>query len=801
MFEVYGALNDFARAAQRIGLDWLADEIVRLNLPEELDDDVDFEDDVLDDSWFDAIETAEFQNARGDVTGRLYVSMPTIESMRKLLELWDKFKEGGSPPDGHSDWWNLFKQLKDLRTWGPQDRLSMEAAAALRAELVRRQGQPQLIELDLWFRNDAAARQRAWAQLRQRLDAVEAEVVDDAEIPEIRYQAALVRVAPAVLEEILTGQGNIIVANEVMAIRPQSVSSHPATDGDGQPGPASAAPSPGSLRPPIAALIDGMPLENHNRLAGRIDVFDTGDLPPTPVNRRYHGTSMASLILHGDLEANEPPLDRLLHIVPVLTYDPAEGREATPSDKLPLKLIYEAVTRMKEGIGDAVPTAPDVFLINHSIGDVNERPLSSASAWARALDYLSYKYRVLFIVSAGNCEANLEIEGYTSIQEFHTADPIAREQAMMRALDANKATRALLAPAEAVNALTVGALHRDLAGALPGNVVDPFPTLRMSSLLSRLGLGLRNSVKPDVMSDGGRAIAQPTAGAPLLVRAYTPQAVGQRVAAPHHAGGLTHTMRSCGTSNAAALITRTAIRLSDALDDAVELTGAPSIPAGNRAVLVKALLTHTAAWGNAGDYMETHFPPQGTKAWLRRRENISRFLGYGIPDVDRLLEGAANRATLVGEGEIRPEKSHEFRFPLPPSLASKIDLRRLIITLAWFSPVRSSNQNYRTFGLEIAPGSGDNAFGLGLRAVGCQPPAALAGRGTLIHRILEGDAAVPFLESDAIVLRVQCRKPPFSGMTKVVAPYGLAVTLEVATSIGADIYAEVAQKVRIQQRQ
>ncbi|HYD30297.1 MAG TPA: S8 family peptidase, partial [Azospirillaceae bacterium] len=627
VFEVYGALTDFARTAQRIGLDWLADEIVRLDLPEEIEEEIEFEDEFLEDAWFDAIEIAEIPERRGDVTGRLYVSMPTIESMRKLLTLWDIFKDGGSAPDGYSDWWSLFKQLKDLRAWGPRDRLSVEAETALRAELGRREGQPQLIELDLWFRNDAAARQRAWTRLRQSLDAVAAEVVDDAEIPEIRYHAALVRVSPELLAEILARQGDIVMANEVMSIRPQSIASLPPVEDDGQLGPVMAAPVPNSLRPAIAALLDGLPVENHTRLAGRIDVFDTGDLPPTLASQRFHGTGMASLILHGDLDANEPPIDRLLHIVPVLSYDPIEGRETTPSDKLPLKLIYEAVIRMKKGIDDAEPTAPQVFLINHSIGDVNERLLTSASPWARTLDYLSYTYRVLFIVSAGNCEANLEVQGFSSIQQFLAADPVAREHAMMRALDANKATRALLAPAEAVNALTVGALHRDLAGALPGNVVDPFPTLRMCSLLSRLGLGLRNSVKPELMGDGGRAIAQPTAGAPLLIRAHAPQAVGQRVSAPHRAGDLTHTVRSCGTSNAAALTTRAGIRLSDALDDAIELTGAPPIPAGNRAVVVKTLLAHSAAWGNAGDYMETNFQPQGKKgAWLRRRENISRFL-------------------------------------------------------------------------------------------------------------------------------------------------------------------------------
>jgi hypothetical protein len=49
---------------------------------------------------------------------------------------------------------------------------------------------------------------------------------------------------------------------------------------------------------------------NHVRLAGRLSVDDPEGLEATyPVQRREHGTEMASLIIHGDLSAGRPRCD------------------------------------------------------------------------------------------------------------------------------------------------------------------------------------------------------------------------------------------------------------------------------------------------------------------------------------------------------------------------------------------------------------------------------------------------------------------------------------------------------------
>ena len=59
---------------------------------------------------------------------------------------------------------------------------------------------------------------------------------------------------------------------------------------------------------------------------------------------------------------------------------------------------------MKEGSN---ATAPGVIIINASLGDRNKPFAGHMSGWVRVLDYLAYRYGILFVVSAGNQFADL----------------------------------------------------------------------------------------------------------------------------------------------------------------------------------------------------------------------------------------------------------------------------------------------------------------------------------------------------------------------------------------------------------
>src|SRR5690606_909438 len=95
------------------------------------------------------------------------------------------------------------------------------------------------------------------------------------------------------------------------------------------------------------------------------------------------------------------------------------------------------------------------------------------SPLGRLLDFLAHRYRVLFLVSAGNVMDRLVIPDYATSREFEDADPEEREKAVLAALNANKSQRTLFSPAEAMNALTIGAAHKSAVfnGGLPVNLI------------------------------------------------------------------------------------------------------------------------------------------------------------------------------------------------------------------------------------------------------------------------------------------------------------------------------------------
>ena len=146
---------------------------------------------------------------------------------------------------------------------------------------------------------------------------------------------------------------------------------------------------------PVIALFDGMPLQAHRRLEARLIVDDPdGFEEDYPAGARRHGTAMASLIVHGELGQGGMALARPLYVRPILRPDPRDWhnnppQEVVPEDTLIIDLLHRAVRRLFEKEGDEEAVAPNVVVINLSIG-IRDRPFdSSLSPLARLLDWLA----------------------------------------------------------------------------------------------------------------------------------------------------------------------------------------------------------------------------------------------------------------------------------------------------------------------------------------------------------------------------------------------------------------------------
>ncbi len=537
--------------------------------------------------------------------------------------------------------------------------------------------------------------------------------------------------------------------------------------------------------PPVVALFDGLPLQAHRRLQGRLvvedpDTFEDG----YPAENRRHGTAMASLIVHGDLAKEESPLSRPLYVRPILRPDSRNWKshgEVVPEGMLVVDLIHRAVRRLFEGDGNEAPVAPHVAIVNLSIG-IPDRPFAhSMSPLARLLDWLSWRYKVLFVVSAGNYSGKIELS--TS----HTAGPSSlddTEEELIRAVAADARHRRLLSPAEAVNALTVASIHDDAStGLLPPGWEDPYRR-GLPSPFNAQGMGYRRGIKPDVLAPGGRVVTRrPLSGGPVLeIYDGGPLPPGQRVASPGTDSGDIGAMRHLqGTSNATALVARACGMLYDVLDELRMEPRGETIEDVPQAVWLKALVTHGSEWGEAGRLLTRVLKKKANSRQFR--EYITRLLGYGTIDILRVRECTSKRVTALGGGKLRQDESHVLHFPLPPSLAGERGFRRLAITLAWLSPVNQRHQAWRRAALSFDPPRNL------LQVDRQQADWRAVRRGTLQHEILEGRKAGAFVEGEDLKIRVSCRAD--AGALEEEVPYALVVTLEIAKEIGVDIYDEI----------
>jgi hypothetical protein len=777
VFEVAGQLKDFYAQAQALGMEYLGD----------------YEEDIEPtEDFYDKKKT------ENTISGRIYLAMPDVRALQELLGLWRIYQRGERMPRGKSEWRELFSLLMDVRPWGPQDRVPPETIAYWEGSLRNNPDLPVRFEVELWFHESPGQRERTYARINEEVAAMGGGVVHHATVHEIRYDAALVDIPPEQAQALID-HPDIALArtDEIMFLRPQAVARIRQKEAlEGQDAPDSVDPPPLPTGDPVAALLDGLPIQNHVRLAGRITVDPDNLEANYPVNRRSHGTEIASLIVHGDLTRQEPPLPRPLLVQPVMQPDARES-EQTPPDRLLVDVIHRAVRRIKVGDGDEPATAPGVVLINLSLGDPWRPFARMMSPLGRLLDYLAHRYRVLFLVSAGNVLDRLVVPDYQSSREFEQADPEEREKAILAALNSNKSLRTLLSPAESVNALTIGAAHKSAVfnGTLPGGMIDPYTDERLPNIASAMGLGYRKAVKPDLLFEGGRAPVRVVASGDSVTIQPVHASVrffGAKAAAPDRAGSARHEDFTWGTSVATALATRAGHRIYDVLMDRGGGSNHDDLPAAYVPLALKALLVRGAEWGPKGNMLDGFFGPKGTGSHVARRDDIARLFGFGMPDIDRVLDCTENRATLLGIGTIATDSALLYRIPIPSGLDGQRAFRALTVTLAWFTPINARHQGYRKASLDVSPGSEEKYWLVDERDSG-QPTDKTIVRGSVFHERRTGEKAAVFVDNGDLLLRVSCRAT--AGELAEEIPYALAISFEVGIEAGIPVYDEIRSRI------
>ena len=761
VFEVTGSIQNFSRAVGRIdGLEYAGEE------------------ELIGDEF--------------DKNPEFYLLVPQLDGLRNIISLWERWRNTGDLPRNYTPWRDLFAQLRDVRPWGPSDRVS-QVNQEYFSHIVdgASDDEPVRIEIELVFRSNLAASQAAEAAIENLITINGGAIIDRSRRSQFAYHAILADVPAREVRRIASlDPTSLAGADPVASIVPQSVGA-PIELADQI---ALDEARPGAVREdPIAAIFDAVPVQAHPLLAGRLTFDDPANLEAEAVGDRIHGTAMASIVLHGDLNDPASPISRRVYFRPVM-YAPALGNEIFDGDRLVVDVIVEAVMRMRAGGGQ------NVIVVNLSLGDRTKPFSGRVSTWARALDFLAFTYGILFFVSAGNVGDAIPVQGFDNHVAFEAATPADRANAILRGLDSVKANRRLLAPAESVNALTIGSWHRDAAQEIfPGaSPFVPFPNEEMPNLSSRVGPGVRRSTKPEVLYAGGRQHAKlnPIAVPPMVVAHHLPSRFwGLKVAAPPQGGtmGLHFTI---GTSAATALATHTAHRAFDALEDAYpELIGQMQL--SHRAALLKALVVHAASWRGSENFIRSVVDPLQELHHEHWRREVCRHLGYGFVDPDEAVACTADRATMWATGSLGPEGSMTFDVPIPEVFGRSAGPREVRATLAWFAPTRPGHLAYRAVKLRI-PALGPDALTVaGVGTVTEQPTNAQSESGTVIHRRWHNAQIGSEPGSSTIPIQVQREKDQGTPIDEEI-PFGLAVTVEMPNVV--QVYDQVLARIQVQPR-
>jgi len=773
VIETAGSVDDFQRAVRAIdGLEWLGE----------------FEADAMepDEDFYDEKKRDE------KIPHTLYLAMTDQQAVKEIVSLWNRWDTDKQPfPRGKTKWRDLFKLCRTIRYWSVEDRLSGTGLIErLKDTLLVKPGDPISIEIEFWYRNQKRLL-RELEQFRARLSQKEGKIIATAQIDEIRYGAIKTRISSELASQIVNGQyPDFFKDDAVYCLRPEGQCASDIQDSAEH---RDLPDRPLPTEPPVVAILDGVPFDRHKFLLDRIELDDPQDFSEAyQAKDRKHGTAMASLVIHGELDDRKAQaLKSRVYMRPVMKpveFKRGETLEEIPSDVLLVDLVHQAVKEIFDrNDGKNLST---IKVINISLGDVSRPFNREPSPWARSLDWLSWEYKVLFCVSAGNFVGNIDLGLPDVFSELSDAE---KSKKTISAMANTLPDRRLLSPAESMNAITVGSLHRDLAGKFDlKKRIDIQPFDDLPDPVTRLGGGFRNSIKPDILMPGGRQLYMefPDSASPgRTVYKISPAkwAPGQSVASPGARPGRTDgTTYVRGTSGATALASRGAAQIHEALQE-LQGQNPNAIPDDNLAVLIKALLVHGAVWGAAYDKI------QSLKALAKQgpfKQYAARFLGYGAVDIERVLECTEWRATAIGTDAIKKDQKLEYRLPLPPVLSRSGTRRRLTITLAWFTRINPAHRNLRRAKLSFDPPRQEDHLGLSRKnADGHQVQ-----RGTVQHEVLEGKRVSAYQDGDYFRIAVTCQKD--AGDFDDLVPFGLAVTLEVLDQVGIDIYSEIRDRLK-----
>lgn len=781
VFETVGDPQNFYTAVKNLKADYPAIEW----LMELSDDSTDNSDD------FYVRNSNEERDDSKQLTTKLFCVLSDKAALEQMLSLWKNYAQNKNYafPRGLTGFREVFKHLKDIHKWGVQERIEDTGLLSVWEEELKDSSIDYVkAQIELFYRSDNQKRKKLEAGISQIITNSGGRIITTSVIPEIGYHAILTELSRDYAQKILQrSEVDIILADPIMFIKPSTQAAFVGSFESNQE--LTQADSFRIVDEPIVALFDGMPQENHSLLRGLLQVDDPDNYGNNyQVNERVHATSMASLILRGQSMHIDHETIRQIYVRPIMKGTTWNGTvyERVPDDILIVDKIHIAIRRLFEETAGRV--APSVKIINLSIGLQYREFYNMVSPLARLLDWLSFKYRILFIVSAGNHSENIITK--IEFSEFKKMTDEQKDDFVLKFIRNDLRNRRLLSPAESMNALTIGAMYDDDSQAVTNERTTNISSTTLPALYGSFGSGINNSIKPDIFFAGGRNFVHEDYGQKGVLIWNNPSkaAPGIKSAAPGIFGAGVSTSFSSGTSNSAALITNKAIECYEVLNNVFMTETGNFVPDSYAAVLIKAMLVHGASWGDKMSFFQNTLGLSGNQA----KNTIHRYFGYGVPDIERVKKCTKEQITMIGFGEIKQESAYVYSLPIPIEFHEQKYFRRLVLTLAYFSPICPSSVKYREHMVWLTINNGGKLIGSRK-----EYDHHAVTRGTVQHEIFESDSIQPWDINDAIEIKVNCKTDASNVHPDLLVPYALFATFEMAPECGIDVYQRVVDMVKI----
>lgn len=784
VLETNGEISDFCRAIEGIpGL-----EFINEVLDSEAEPDEDF----------------YFTNKDGDKTKvklkrYIYLAMSNQKAMQELLHLWKQCSEDESyiPRHGLAPLKSAFLHLKSVRYWDIEDRLretGLEEDWTFRKE----HGDENIpVEVELWYRHSHGMRMHQENRIIRLVHNLGGQILNKCTIPEIAYHSILAVIPISAVDDFIS-EGNrdvdLLMCDDIMFFRPVGQCSVPVNPIEDDVPEEKTGKNNNEISSELSiAVFDGMPLSHHMWIKDHLYIDDPdGYSSSYKANEQCHATAMLSLIVHGDKSENETTLNKKIYVRPILNPSNVNGEELIPEGVLVLDLIHRAVRRLFEPEQGDDPIAPNVKVINLSVADRSRLFDNRMSPWARLIDWLSFKYQVLFVISTGNHTLDIELD--IENEKFEQLNASEKENEILKAVFNQMYDRRLMSPSESINAISVGGLHHD-ASDESTHLINPYVSENMPSPVNTISWGRKRSIKPDILMSAGRQLYRNktyTRKDPARLTVFTGKSdVGHKVASPGAASGaLNGYTFTNGTSNAAAMATRRLGFLLDTIRDLYLAEHGNNLDKQFESVLLKAMLVHGAESSEHNELLVSVLKNKNNSRMFKASV-LCKVLGYGRVNEKRIHGCEENQVTVLQCGAISDAQEMVFQMPLPDSLISQAISRRLIITLAWFSPIKASSYKYRESRLWFdAPGKDSP-----LNHLACQNRALdhnMVKSGTIQHEVLFGDKAAVYKSGTTIDIKVNCKIEKGQAIDKI--PFGLVVTVDLPDA-EIDIYDEVSKAI------